>query len=137
MFDGVKKVQIAGTLKKFNGTFDVISKNLRKPTDGERLWLLRKVGGLAQDANARRLGFGEKVYAAFEAGAEPVPRRLLPRRLAPPSLKEKLVLARRRAGDGLAAVARTTGVSRVTLLAMERRGDPGLVAFWEKRGFRF
>jgi DNA-binding XRE family transcriptional regulator len=118
-----------------------INKNLLKLTDGERLWIIRRRQGLAQDAVARAAGLGEKTYAAFETGAVGVPDALLgsdnARRLWHPTPPEKLALARRRAGKGLAAVAQAVKVSRVTLLAMERRADPALRHFWERCGFRF
>lgn len=110
-------------------------KDLRKPTDGERLWLSRRRKGLAQDVAARAVGLGERTYAAAEADRKPFPGRLPA--LGRLTLPEKLALARRRDGSGLAVVARMLRVTRVTLLAMERRGDLSLRHFWERCGFRF
>lgn len=119
----------------FRGRKEGILTGAKSLTPGERLLVAREREGIHQDEAARRAGVGEKVYAAAELDRKPFPGRLPA--LGAVTLPERLGLARRRSGASLADVARWGSVSRVTLLAMERRGDPGLRAFWEKRGFRF
>lgn len=121
-------------------------KSLRKMTDGERLWLHRRRNGVTQDAAAKRLGLGQKIYASIEMDETPgtfdAQKKLylmqkITCRMGRPSSWDMLALARRRAKMSLVFAARFMKVSRVTILAMERRGDAKLKAFWEKRGFRF
>lgn len=105
-------------------------------TSGEILWIARRRAGLNQDEAARKAGLGEKVYAAVENDEVSPPERLR-KPLAALTVPEKLALARRRSGATLAQVAAWGKVTQMTVLAWERRGAAGLVAFWEKRGFRF
>lgn len=104
-------------------------------TTGERLLLLRERDGIHQDEAARRLGIGERAYNAAETDRGAFTGRL--RALGSLSDEERFAITRRRSKLPLADVARLLKVSRVTILAMERRGDAKLKAFWEKRGFRF
>lgn len=103
-------------------------------TPGEALWLWRRTRGLNQAEAATRLGIGRGLVSALELGrATPGPGIRVPVVAATPGWT--LVLARRRSGLGLAGVAARLGVSRPTVLAMERRADPALTKFW--LGFTF
>lgn len=119
----------------FRGRKEGILTGAKSLTPGERLLVARERKGIHQDEAARRAGVGEKVYAAAELDRKPFPGRLPA--LGAVTLPERLGLARRRAKESLTGAALTLSVSRVTYLAMERRGDPALRAFWERRGFRF
>lgn len=103
-------------------------------TPAEALWLWRRSHGLNQAAAAVRLGCGRGLVSAVERGVgQPRPGWRLGVAPATPSLR--LALARRRSGYTLDRLAARLGVSRPTLLAMERRGDPALTKFWQ--GFTF
>jgi transcriptional regulator with XRE-family HTH domain len=108
-------------------------------TPGEVLRIARHRAGLTQREAASRAGVGKTAWWEAEKGFAPAltPREARLRDVRRPSLPELLDLARRRSGLGLEGVAGLLGTSRVTLLALERAGDEGLRAFWEKRGFRF
>lgn len=112
--------------------------DLGRRTPGEELWLARKAAGWTQVDAAREAGVPRDAYVDVEAGRKPVSkavRRAVGR--VRPDLPALLALARRRSGIGLGGLAAALSVSRVTVLAAERRGDPALVRFWHKRGYRF
>lgn len=119
----------------FRGRKAGILTGVKSLTSGERLLVARERNGIHQDVAARKAGVSEKAYAAAELDRKPFPGRLPG--LGMVTLPERLGLARRRSGEALAAVARMLRVSRVTVLAWERRGNPALRHFWERRGFRF
>lgn len=119
----------------FRGRKEGILTGTSALTTGERLLLLRERDGIHQDEAARRLGLGERAYNAAETGHMAFTGRL--RALGALSDEERFAIARRRSKLPLADVARLLKVSRVTVLAMECRGDARIKAFWEKRGFRF
>lgn len=119
----------------FRGRKDGILTGTSALTTGERLLLLRERDGIHQDEAARRLGIGERAYNAAETDRGAFTGRL--RALGRLSDEERFAIARRRSKMHLAEVADRMKVTRVTVLAMERRGDAKLKAFWEKRGFRF
>lgn len=114
-------------------------KDLSKRTPGEDLWLARKNADETAYEAARRAGWGRGRYrdAELDRGPPLAPAGARLRAVPEPSLALLLLLARRRFGTGLAGVAKALSISRVTLLAAERRADPRLVRFWQKRGFRF
>jgi len=118
---------------------DFDPKDLRTRTPGERLWLARKGLGLSQVQAAALAGVGETAYGKAEKvlfGA-PTPFKSPFPPISKPSLPVLLALARRRSGLGLDGTAAALGVSKVTLLAWERDGGPGLKVFWERRGYVF
>lgn len=131
-------------------------------TDGEALWLWRWIAERDQSHVAERFGVCRQSVSAWEVGDRPVPRYVDARigRDLPPGLHPGCTpgagfrqheaggsaadviyagplaaLARRRSGWGLAGVARKAGVSRRTILAWERRGDPRLIRFWSRFTF--
>ncbi len=114
-------------------------KDLAILTPGELLRIARHRAGLTQRQAAARAGVGKTAWWEAEKGLAPAPtpREARLRAVRRPTLAELLDLARRRSGLGLNEAAGLAGTSRVTLLAMERAGDDGLRAFWEKRGFKF
>lgn len=115
--------------------------DLTRPSEGERFWLWRRSKGWNQARAGAALGIGRGLLSAFEAGRVPENPRKSPQTPSKirqrPSLPLLLALARRRSGYPLPKVARAVGVSRTTILAWERAGDPRLVGFWEARGFLF
>lgn len=113
--------------------------DLGRRTPGEELWLSRKANGLTSYEAAARAGVGRNRYRDAELGRNPGPTPLKTglRRVSKPSLALLLALARRRSELGLLEIVRFLQTSRVTLHAMEGRGDPILQEFWVRRGFRF
>lgn len=121
--------------RKLNGRAE--RPDLFAATRGEQLYMWRMREGITQEEGAKRLFLGERAY--LEAEHDRLDFRLpkgvrLPKRF---KLPELCYLARRRHGLTLEATAKAFGVSKVTLLARERRADPELVAAWEKRGYLF
>lgn len=108
--------------------------NLADRTAGEALWLWRVAEGLTQARAAVLLRVGRTALSAAENAAQ---TRFKPPRGRTPPTRAILRLARRRSGLGLAGTAAAAGVSRVTVVAREKRADPAMVAFWEARGFWF
>lgn len=112
-------------------------RDLTRLSRGEALWAWRTSLGLNQVQAGKRLGLGRHKVSALERGAawdrslEPMLRNFTP------TLGTMLALARRRAGLGLVGTAAAFGVSAVTLLTWERRGNHCLVAYWRGRGFTF
>lgn len=106
--------------------------------------LLGRNGSMMNQAEAAaRLGLGRRLYSRLENGqrtllsAEDV--KTLAEGLEPmkPSRAELCFLARRRSGQLLGDIEREVGVSRPWFHRMEREGDPTIIQYWEKRGFRF
>lgn len=112
----------------------MIDLDLRRLTPAERLWLWRRLAGLTQAAAAGRLRVPLRSYQRAEAGNTGC---IAPPRAPRPSPGDLCALARRRSGLSLREAARRLGVSHVTLLAREGRGDQQLVLAWESLGFRF
>jgi DNA-binding XRE family transcriptional regulator len=115
------------------------SKYLGRRTPGEKLWLARRAAGKTSYEAAALAGVGRNAYREAERDENPAPAPLKTglKPVSRPSLALLLALARRRSGLGLDRTAKVLSISRMTVLAAERRGDPALVRFWEKRGFRF
>ncbi len=116
-----------------------INYNLAALSAAEQLWLARRYGqGVSQDIAAPRAKLSHNLYVDMELGRRPLtgPLRALAARAGGLTLPQQLRLARRRSRRQLAPLAKAIWVSRVTYLAMERRADPRLIAFWRDRGFR-
>lgn len=116
-----------------------LTKNLKDLTvlhPSELFWVWRRRWNLSQDTAATLLGMPRTRYQQIERGSreERPPANV---RTLIPNLTDRLVLARRRCGLGLHPTALAAKTSHVTLLKMEREGDPRLVAFWRRLGYRF
>lgn len=112
-------------------------KDLRTRTRGEEVWLWRRARGLTQEGAAARLGVGRGSLSRAERDVAPTLVRIRLRQGSEPALPLLLVLARRRSGVTLEGLAEALGVSRVTVLKREARGDPFLRAWWGVQGYRF
>jgi transcriptional regulator with XRE-family HTH domain len=136
--------------------------NLNRLSDAEELWLWRmrqpstataargrRSGTMTQAEAAKFLGLSLTRYATLEAGRRitfsidelpalaflTVPRESRPEL----SLREQLILARRRSGlhirDMMREVRRGFGLSHTRILACEDKADYRLIDFWQARGF--
>jgi DNA-binding XRE family transcriptional regulator len=115
-----------------------VNYDLSKTTPGEALFLARKAAGRTQPEAARALGVGLTAYGEAERDEKPLSRRVAPlKRAVARDSRVLILLARRRSGLGVFAIAKACGVSRPTLLAVEIRGDEGLKFFWSRQGFKF
>jgi len=113
----------------------------QKTTSGR---LLGQCGArMSQTEAAAALGIELAAYRNLELGhttamtldgAETLLAQLGPLR---PTIGELCFIARRRSGVTLIELERELGVSRPTLHAMERAGDPRVVATWEAWGYIF
>src|SRR4051812_25526731 len=104
------------------------TKNLRRRTPGEGLWLWRRSLELTQAQAASVHKVSERRYNYWETDRErPDPCRVF----YSPTGGDLCALARRRDGRPLRDLAAALGAgSHVTLLAWEREGDPRLMAAW-------
>ena len=140
-----------------------IERDLGRLSASERLWIWRRrqTSRHARGARSRQstvprsgrtmtraeaaeaLGLTVGVYASLEVGdalLAPDERERVRGALAamaPPTVGELCAVARRRGGGGLIEVERALGVSRPRMIELERCGAAPVVAYWEKRGFRF
>jgi len=119
----------------------------------ERLWLWRvrqqgprfgrAGGGISRTEAARRLGIKPRAYEALETGRVTALSAEVMARLGPVlgdvvlTLREQLVLARRRYGEDLQNAAEGIGLTSTRYLQLEEQADPRVVNLWEDRGFRF
>lgn len=112
----------------------MLNKDLSTASPGERLWLVRQNAGMTQREAADRHGCCLSIYQRYEQDKRE-PEYLV----VPPPLHIGLLcaLARRRSGLTLNQVAEALGVSKVTVLTMERAGDSRLVNFWRRKKFLF
>lgn len=106
---------------------------MAKLTVGERLWLWRDRAGLSQAEAARHFDLALKAYKKLETDKAGTVSLAAPR----VALRrgERLRLMRRRSGKRLKMLAKEFGVSHVTFLAMELRGDHRLFEYWQKAKF--
>lgn len=113
----------------------MLNRDLTKRTQAEEVWLWRRSKGYTMRRAAKALGVGRtslwKRLKENTALPRPAPRVLNP------SLPLILALARRRYGRGLKPLAKELGVSHMTLLKWEARGEEALVGWWCRRGWRF
>jgi transcriptional regulator with XRE-family HTH domain len=117
----------------YDGT-STVSKNLKKMTEGETLWLWRRSLELTQAEAGAVLKVSEKRYNMWETDREEPQRTVV----CNPTKGDLCALARRRDGRPLRRLAETLGAgSHVSLLAWERTSDPRLVAAWRRLGYRF
>lgn len=107
-------------------------------TPGEQLWLARLQRGCTQTEMSKVLGVGRKLYGRLELDRESLPTEARKPAHRRPSAGQLCALARRRDGRGLRRLAALlVAGSHVTLLTMERRSDPRLVAAWVRKGYQF
>ena len=124
--------------------------DLHQLTRGEQYWLWRHRLEWTQPAAAAYLGCSYSAYnrAEHEKGnrlfQDSLPLFRLGKRvhfdlkildLIVPSTIENIRLCRRRSGLSMTEIANRCKISRVTLLAAERRCDPKIIAFWQEFGF--
>lgn len=126
-----KDSEVANGTKKLT-----INHDLRKRSNGEKLWFWRRQKGLTQAEAGVIHSISEKRYCAIENDREE-DERLVPWPDVPTSEGDLCALARRRERIGLWEAGRLAGISHVTLLAWERASDPRLRKMWEGRGYRF
>jgi len=120
-----------------NGHVNGSVKNLRKRTDGERLWLYRRVNDLTQEEASALFAIPKTTYYRVEIGAAKWPLDFKVPGVNHYTLGDLCALARRRHGKGLHGTADLMGCTHVTLLARENKSDPDLVKAWRRLGYRF
>lgn len=113
----------------------------QKATNGR---LMGRVGSSMSRAEAAAaLGIDPATYARLESGARPSLQdektctALEALEVLSPTLAELCFIARRRSGRSLRDIEVELDVSRVSFHKWERAGNPRLVDYWEKQGFRF
>jgi hypothetical protein len=119
----------------------MISKDLRKLTQGEKLWLWRR---------SHAWGGGSRGLTQFQAAVcwkMPVKRYwecetdrvtwVGGKFSCSPKVGDLCALARRRSGLTLRKVARLLHISHVTVLAWEKYNEIKLVQGWKRMGWRF
>jgi DNA-binding XRE family transcriptional regulator len=111
-----------------------VAVRLAQRSAAENVWLDRRRRGLTQSAYAAAVGIGRTLLSDIERDSYPPVFNYKP---VVPTLGDLCALARRRSEVKLSRLERLLGVSKVTILAYERRGDKALAAFWRGRGFRF
>ena len=98
-------------------------------TNGEAAWIKRWAAGESLLAFRQRKGMTRNQVLAAEADESPYEGK--PIKLTWP---KRLRLARRRAALGRAFIAKSLGVTVMTLHNWELEGDRRLIRFWERRG---
>lgn len=85
---------------------------------------------------AYELHIGERRYIAMEKDRAPIGELVW---LRVPNITdgERCLLARRRSGLSLTVICQRIGVSRPKFHELEKTGDPKVITFWRRYGFRF
>lgn len=116
------------------------NKDTGRLTDLEKLWLTRQRLGVNQHDFGGANGVSRWTYAKMERGALPFNALVAGAVSAWAgglTLKERVVIARRRYGLPVKCLVRLVGVSRVTLLAWEQHHPERLLSFWRNKLFTF